>query len=234
MFALGFGIIVPFGLAFDSVYFAEHYFDGRWIVNIIGIVTFFSLLKSVDLRLRKLMIIMVPLGWVGEIIFCPILGLYDYRLGHIPLYVPLGHSIVYASGYLIHHSHWAKANNEIMKKIFLVFFISIFLIAGLVFNDILTLIFGFMFFYFGLRRKKWNTLYYYIACFALICEFTGPYLGNWVYTDYFLGFIPTNTPPVGVVYLYLGGDTAILRIMRYMDKKDILTPLDGIRPDHKW
>lgn len=233
-YSLSFALIVPLGLGLDSVYFAEHYFDGRWVLNAIAFFSFFAMLRVSNTRLRKLMIMMVPLGLIGEIVFSTLCGLYDYRLGHIPLYVPFGHAIVYGSGYMFHGSRWAQANNEIMKKVFFVFFVSIFAIAGIFYFDVFSIILGFMFFYRGLRRKQWNTLYYYIAIYVLIIEFAGTYFEVWQWEELAFGFIPTANPPVGAVYLYLGGDSVLLRIMRVMDKYKILTPLDGKRPEENW
>lgn len=233
-FALYFAIFTPLFLALDSTYFAQHYFDARLLVNIIIIGCFFKLLTAADSRLRKLMLIMVPLGLFGEIIFSLVLGLYEYRLNRIPLYVPFGHAAIYACGYLLKASAWAKTNDAKMKKIFFIFFASLFLIAGLFFNDIFSLIFGFLFFYRGLRRKGWNTLYYYVAIYVLIVEFSGTYFGVWQWQNLALGFIPTANPPVGAVFFYIGADSVLLRLMRFIDKKEILTPLDGKRPNENW
>lgn len=233
-FALYFALFTPIFLFLDSIYFARTFFDGRLMVDAIIVICFFIMLNIADTRLRKLMIIFVPLGYVGEVIFSHILDLYDYRLGNIPIYVPFGHAAVYGCGYMLHASKWAEANNELMKKIFFVFFVAVFSIAGLLFFDVFSIIFGFLFFYRGLRRKNWNTLYYYVAFYVLIVEFAGTYFGVWVWDDLALGFIPTANPPVGAVFFYIGADSVLLRIMRYIDKKNILTPLNGIRPNENW
>lgn len=229
-----FVIFTPLFLALDSTYFSTHFFDARWLVNALVIASFLKLLAAADGRLRKLMLVMVPLGLFGEIIFSLVLGLYEYRLGRIPLYVPFGHAAVYACGYLLHASDWAKANNDIMKKIFFIFFAALFVGAGVFFNDFFSVIFGFLFFYRGLRRKGWNTLYYYVALYVLVVEFAGTYFGVWQWQELTLGFIPTANPPVGAVFFYIGADSVLLRLMRFIDKKQFLTPLNGNRPNENW
>ncbi|MCJ8324511.1 MAG: hypothetical protein HRU29_06375 [Rhizobiales bacterium] len=233
-FALGFILFTPIFLSVDSTYFALYFFDGRWLANALVIGSFFIMLNVADTRLRKLMLVFVPLGYFGEVIFSHVLGLYDYRLGHIPLYVPFGHAAVYGCGYMLHATAWAKQHDALMKKIFAVFFAAIFVGAGVFYGDIFSLIFGFLFFYRGLRRKAWNSLYYYVAFYVLLVEFAGTYFNVWVWDSLALGFIPTANPPVGVVFFYIGADSVLLRIMRFIDRKNILTPLNGIRPKENW
>uniref|UniRef100_A0A2A4YZM2 Uncharacterized protein n=1 Tax=OCS116 cluster bacterium TaxID=2030921 RepID=A0A2A4YZM2_9PROT len=233
-FALYFVPFTILFLALDSQYMVDHYFDARLLVNILIIGSFFILLNCVDGRLRKLMLVFVPLGLFGEVIFSLVLGLYEYRLARIPLYVPFGHAAVYACGYLLHAQLWAQNNDMLMKKIFFVLFSGLFVGAGVFFGDVFSLIFGFLFFYRGLRRKQWNSLYYYVALYVVALEFAGTYFTVWQWQELTLGFIPTANPPVGAVFFYIGADSVLLRIMRFLDKKQILTPLNGIRPDEKW
>ncbi|MCJ8324510.1 MAG: hypothetical protein HRU29_06380 [Rhizobiales bacterium] len=220
-------------LGLDSQNFADAYFDGRLIVTIIVISYFFLMLQAADSRLRRLMLVMVPLSYIGEIIFCNVLDMYDYRENRIPLYVPFGHAIVYGSGYMFSFTKWANQHDAMMKKTFAVFFGAIFIGAGLLFFDILSLILGYLFFR-ALRRKKWLTLYYYVAIYVLIVEFTGTYFSVWVWDAYAIGFIPTVNPPVGAVFLYIGGDAVLLRVMRYMQKRKILIPTTHQRADEVW
>src|SRR5690606_15560928 len=79
-------------------------------------------------QLRRLIFTMVIVSYIGELIFCTWLGMYAYRTEHIPLYVPLGHAIVYASGYIYAHSQLASRQKTLLKKLFPVLFILILLI----------------------------------------------------------------------------------------------------------
>lgn len=226
----------PFSLLFlglDSVQFADIYFDGRTIVNFIVITYFFLMLKAADNRLRRLMIMMVPLSYFGEQVVCNLLDMYDYRGNRIPLWVPFAHAIVYGSGYILSQMRWMLAHEAVLKKVFIIFFISIFSIAGLYFGDILTLMLGLLYFH-VLRRKKWNNLYFFISLGALWVEYIGTYFGVWAWHPDALGFIPTLNPPAGAIYIYIGGDALLLRIMRFMDKKNILQPTDHNRAKEVW
>ena len=82
-------------LYFDSAYFKIE--GGVWITCLLTAILFVFQYKKATLRLRLLMILIVPLSYIGELISTEVLGLYAYRLGTVPVYIPIGHAVVYAS-----------------------------------------------------------------------------------------------------------------------------------------
>lgn len=213
-FAVSFPLFTTLALGIDSVYFAVHYFDGRQIANLLAIVyfTFFFLVS--DSYLRKLMVVMVFLSYIGELIFCSLLGMYSYRTVVIPLYVPFGHAIVYASGYVFAHTEWALRNDKLLKKEFAIGFILLFLSVGIFLNDLFSLIFG-VFFFLLLKRKKWQNLYYFIAICVIYIELVGTYFQCWKWSPKTFEIIPAVNPPMGAVFFYAGGDVLLLKIVEY-------------------
>ena len=207
-------------LGIDSVYFASNYFDGRQITNLFAIVYFSFFFLVSDFRLKKLMFVMVFLSYIGELIFCTLLRMYDYRTVVIPLYVPFGHAIVYASGYVFAHTEWAMRNDKILKKYFAIGFLLLFLSVGIFLDDIFSLIFG-IFFFLLLKRKKWQNLYYFIALCVIFIELAGTYFQCWKWVPKTFGLIPTINPPMGAVFFYAGGDVLLVKIVDYwkLDKK---------------
>lgn len=207
-------------LGIDSVYFASNYFDGRQITNLFAIVYFSLFFLVSDSRLKKLMFVMVFLSYIGELIFCTLLRMYDYRTVVIPLYVPFGHAIVYASGYVFAHTEWAMRNDKILKKYFAIGFLLLFLSVGIFLDDIFSLIFG-IFFFLLLKRKKWQNLYYFIALCVIFIELAGTYFQCWKWVPKTFGLIPTINPPMGAVFFYAGGDVLLVKIVDYwkFDKK---------------
>ena len=121
-YALFFTIFTVIALGIDSVFFTKHYFDARQITNLLAIVYFSLFFFASNSHLRKLMFIMVFLSYFGELIFCKWLAMYAYRSNDIPLYVPFGHAIVYASGYVFSESSWAIKNEKALRTFFAVFF----------------------------------------------------------------------------------------------------------------
>lgn len=219
---LYFAIFFPFftlvALGIDSVFFAANYFDGREITNLLAIIYFSFFFWFSDAYLRKLMFVMVFLSYIGELIFCTLLGMYDYRTEVIPLYVPLGHAIVYASGFVFAHTNWAIKNDKPLKKYFAIGFSLLFLFVGIFLNDVFSLIFG-VFFFLLLKRKKWQNLYYFIALCVLFIELVGTYFQCWKWVPKTFGLIPAVNPPMGAVFFYAGGDVLLVKIVEFWKSK---------------
>ncbi len=202
----------------DSPGFALHYFDGRYLTDLITLIYVGLMFAAADGRLRKRMFVMVPLSYLGELIFCTGLSMYDYRTPYVPFYVPFGHAIVYATGYIFAHTQWAERNEHLHRAIFIVLFILIFMGVWQYRNDVFSLIFGIAFF--GLLlRKKWQNLYFFIAMVVMMTELIGASLGCWAWYPITLGGIPTANPPMGAVFFYGGGDVLLDKIVRYYERK---------------
>ncbi|GIZ09340.1 hypothetical protein FUMI01_20670 [Flavobacterium sp. UMI-01] len=164
------------------------------------------------------MFVMVGLSYIGELIFCKLLGMYEYRTPMIPLYVPFGHAIVYASGYVYAHAFWSLQKEYSIRKYFLWFFAALFLGVGILLQDYFSLVFGVLFFWL-LKRKKWQNLYCFIALCVVFIELVGTYFKCWAWEPEIFGFIPTSNPPMGAVFFYAGGDVLLAKIVKIWDTK---------------
>lgn len=213
-----FTVFTIVALGIDSVFFSVHYFDARQITNVLAIAYFLLLFFASDSHLRKLMFAMVFLSYIGELIFCKLLGMYNYRTAAIPLYVPFGHAIVYASGYIFAHTNWAIRNEKKLQIAFAVFFIALFLGVGILLNDWFSLLFGSLFFVL-LKRKRWQNLYYFIALCVIFIELVGTYFGCWTWVPKTFGTIPAANPPMGAVFFYAGGDVLLAKIANAWENK---------------
>jgi hypothetical protein len=218
--AFGFTVFTILALGIDSVFFTQKYFDARAITNVAAIVYFFLLFFSAEIYLRKLMIVMVFLSYIGELIFCKLLGMYDYRTAFIPLYVPFGHAIVYASGFIFAHAPWSVQHEQPLRKFFAIFFSVLFIAVGLFLNDIFTLLFGLLFFAL-MKRKRWQNLYYFIALCVIFIELVGTYFQCWTWVPKTFGVIPAVNPPMGAVFFYAGGDVLLVKIVSMWDKRKL-------------
>jgi hypothetical protein len=217
-FAAFFTVFTSIALAIDSVFFTQRYFDARQITNVLAISYFLLLFFASDSHLRKLMFAMVFLSYIGELIFCKLLGMYEYRTVAIPLYVPFGHAIVYASGYIFAHTHWAIRNEKKLQFAFAIFFISLFLGVGILLNDWFSLLFGSLFFVL-LKRKHWQNLYYFIALCVIFIELVGTYFQCWAWAPKTFGVIPAANPPMGAVFFYASGDVLLAKIANTWENK---------------
>lgn len=216
LFFIPFTLLVLF---IDSPAFAYHYFDGRLLTTFIAISYFLLLFMQADMQLRRLMLLTVVISYIGEVLLCNVLDMYDYRKGHVPLYVPFGHAIIYASGFLLSRTTFSVRHDRLFRNLFLSLFAGLFIGSWLLRNDVFTLITGTLFFLL-LWRKRWQTLYLFIAAHALWTEVFGAALGCWVYSDRMYGLIPAANPPMGMVFFYLGGDIVIGKLAeRWQSRK---------------
>lgn len=213
-YALFFTVFTIIALSIDSISFSRNYFDGRIITNIFAIIYFTLIFNVSDQKLKKLMIIMVVLSYIGELIFCKLLGMYNYRTETIPLYVPFGHSIVYASGVIYSQTNWAKKNEIFLKKAFLIFFVLLFTSVGFFLNDVFSLLFGSLFFLI-LKRKKWDNMYSFIALCVIFIELVGTYFQCWSWIPKIFTTIPAANPPMGAIFFYAGGDVLLVKIASF-------------------
>jgi hypothetical protein len=220
LLAFFFTIFTIVALGIDSVFFTNRYFDARGITNVLAIIYFGFLFFTASLTLRKLMFVMVPLSYIGEIIFCKIIGFYHYRTDFIPLYVPFGHAIVYASGFIFATTEWVEKNEKRIRIFFISFFILLFAVVGIFLNDIFSLLFGALFFLL-LKRKRWQNLYCFIALCVIFIELVGTYFQCWTWYSKTFSIISTVNPPMGAVFFYAGGDVLLVKIIAIWDRKKL-------------
>lgn len=210
--ALVFPLFTLLALGVDSPYFRQHYFDGRQLANVMAIGYFGLMYRLSGSYLRKLMLVMVPLSYIGELIFCKLLHMYDYSESAIPVYVPFGHAIVYASGFVYAHTAWAAKHDEKLQLFFKIFFLLLFVGAGIFLNDIFTVVSGMLFFVL-LKRKRWQNLYCFIALCVIFIELAGTGYGCWSWRPEIFGMVPAANPPLGAVFFYAGGDVLLVKIV---------------------
>lgn len=213
-YAYFFPLFTVIALWIDSIHFSNMYFDGRNLTNVLAILYFCLFFNSAQSYLKKLMFTMVFLSYLGELIFCKLLGMYNYRTADIPLYVPFGHAIVYASGFVFAENSLIVRNTILLKKIFFTSFAILFLGVGLVLNDCFSIIFGLLFFVL-MRRKKWQNVYYTIALCVIFIELVGTFFKCWTWVPKTFGLIPAANPPMGAVFFYAGGDVILAKIVSY-------------------
>ena len=215
--AIGYFPLMFFALSLESAASREVYGEMRWLLDLIMMIYCALMLLCARAQLRQLMMIMVPLSFIGEVLFCELCGLYSYRTDFIPIYVPFGHAVVYASGYLLTQQNWCGQHRDLLKSIFTVFYTLLFLGVGVVGGDRFTLILGSLFF--GvLRRKQWDNLYFIVGLCALWVELVGTQFGCWQWSPLSFGVIPAANPPLGVVFFYAGGDAVLSKVDRLVTR----------------
>lgn len=201
------------GLYLDSYPLAQSYLHTQWITNLFVISTFVWIYRQVSSQVKQLMFYGVIVAFGGEVFFSLVLDMYTYRLENLPLYVPFGHAIVYASVYyLVKEPLVQKYQKNIIR----------FLYIGMIIYSTLWLIFamdvfGFLCMFVILwlfKRRPQTKLFFLLMFFTIVyLELLGTHYQCWhwpsVWFDTFT-WIPSANPPSGISVFYFAFDAGCL------------------------
>jgi hypothetical protein len=151
---------------------------------------------------RRLLLVCLLFGTLGECLLALVFGLYEYRLGNLPLFVPPGHALLLRLGMLLAPRLPAAIGRAVP-----------WLAAPVVLGFALTGIdtFGvllFAGFVLACRRASTRQLYAVMFVLALGLELLGTWLGNWRWAAQVPWLsLSTSNPPLaaGVFYCVLDG-----------------------------
>ncbi|NLQ16179.1 hypothetical protein HGG82_00900 [Marinomonas sp. M1K-6] len=185
----------------------------QWITNGLVFLCFAWVYSRVATKLKKLMLYGVVLALLGEVVFAIWLGMYEYRLENVPLYVPLGHSLVYAAVFYLQKEKIIQRNKTRVVSV-LYWAMIVYSSLWLVFDKD---VFGFLCMlgvvYF-LRKKPSNELFFLIMFFMVVyLELLGTYYQCWVWPETWFNkvpFITSSNPPSGISVFYFAFDIGCL------------------------
>ncbi|KTC83441.1 hypothetical protein [Legionella cincinnatiensis] len=216
---------LPLFLLIDSPWAAQFISHGQDICNIISIVTYSLFLFYTREKLYWLILLMTLCGLGGEIFGSLILGLYEYRLKNIPVYIPLGHALLYAMVYYTSR-HPCIIRNKVKVKqclaqfAFLAAFLSLFMI-----NDVAGFL-GYLTFLVVLRFRKNKLFYLFMFAMTYYLELMGTIFYTWSWygvTGAHPHFPPIGFTPSAAAILYVFVDLMInslyfyfLKILRFV------------------
>jgi len=201
------------GLFLDSASFANISQHGQLITNILILPIFFWTYTQTSKQVKQLMIFGLLLATLGEIVFSLLLGMYTYRLENLPLYVPFGHSLVYASVYYIVKEPIIKQHEERIIQL-LYFSILLYSTLWLIFSSD---VFGFlcMLVIIAIFKRRPHTKLFFLVMYFMIVylELLGTYYECWSWPEIWFGvieYIPSANPPSAISVFYFGFDAGCL------------------------
>lgn len=206
-------IVIGVGLFIDSLYITQFTAYGQDMTNALVFVVFLWILWKTSKVTRVLMLVGVPIAFVGEVTLSVGLGMYTYRLENVPHYVPLGHAIVYASIYYLSKEPWIRQRQQgIIKILYVIMFI--YSLLWLIFaNDV----FGFICMVIAmlLFKRFPDTKLFFLMMFFMVVylELIGTYYGCWVWPPVWFDvftWIPSANPPSGIGAAYFLFDASCL------------------------
>lgn len=201
------------GLYIDSQNLAQTYQHTQWITNVLVILSFFAIYKQVSKQVKQLMIygLIVALG--GEVLFSLVLGMYTYRLENLPLYVPFGHAIVYASVYYLIKEPWIqKHQHRIIPFLYIamILYSTLWLFWGDdMFGFLCMLVIIWLF-----KRRPQTKLFFLFMFFTIVyLELLGTHYGCWYWPEIWFdkfSWISSANPPSAISVFYFAFDAGCL------------------------
>jgi hypothetical protein len=202
---IGLFIFMVFVLFFDSVYFSENVKEVQNILNFLMIIGFFIMYFRTVKRVQELMIFAVIIGFLGEYLFSKYLGMYTYRLGNIPLYVPFGHAVLFARVFRFSKVSLVRKYHKNIEQFFgsiIILFASMYL---LFFADVFGFVMTICVFLLLWKRPKDRMFFFTMYLLVAILEIGGTAFGCWKWPNIAFGrfeFLPSNNPPSGISLFY--------------------------------
>lgn len=211
------------GLIIDSKYVALNYFEhAQWINNILVLLLVVFLYKKSPPRSKALLINAIIIAVIGEYVFSKVFGMYAYRLGNIPHYIPLGHAVVFLFVYNFCKKQQVRAHKKILEQVLTVIIIFLSLTFLIFKSDVYGFILTILIFYFLRNYPKEKLFYLTMYVFVVYTENLGTALECWEYPliafDKF-NFLPSANPPIGVSFFYFGLDRGTVSIYKRMHKE---------------
>jgi hypothetical protein len=159
---------------------------------------------------RLLAALFVPISAAGEGVFSLLFGLYHYRLGGVPIYVPFGHAILLSVGLVLADSPLVRRHERRVRDALILFHGGLMAGAFLLLGDSLTAIFG-AGFALILWRKRGRPFYLIMGVLVLYIELLGTIWGCWAWAPAPWGILHTTNPPTGAFACYVIADIIAMK-----------------------
>lgn len=211
----GFFPLVALVLGADSVWFSGDDLKGQLLSNGLTGLYFMLLLWGLDREEKLMAIIFVPFSAVAEYMFSSVWEVYTYRLEAVPIYVPLGHGILFSTGLMLSKLPVIKSQNRIQEKLLSLqgmLWVGAIVLWQDVFSAILGTLLGVILWWRGCRL-----IYPIMGFLVLYIELLGTGWGCWAWEEKAFNLFQTTNPPVAVLVFYVFGDIVMLKMSRYLN-----------------
>lgn len=182
---------------------------GQTAVNVVVWALFVHLLRGADRPGRVLLLACVVLAGLGECLLSLVWGLYDYRLGNVPLFVPPGHALLLLLGIQVaarlprRITWWVPAVAAPLVAWHA--FVGADRLGVLLFALLLA----------AMVISPARKLYAVMFVLALAMELYGTWLGNWRWREAVPGLeLAMQNPPLCAGAFYAVLDLLVLGVMR--------------------
>ncbi len=187
---LAVAVWIPIVLAVDGVV-------STWLLGLFTSALLVALTAAQPTLVRYQVAIVVAFATVIELVFSGWLGVYEYRLGMVPLYVPAGHGLVYLAALDFGDWEWARRHSRLLIQgtVAVVLGVAVYALLGTR-TDVLGAFWALCLLGF-LRWGRAPLLF--IGAFWVVTwlEVLGTRWGVWTWQPYdtILGWVPMGNPP---------------------------------------
>ena len=213
----GFFPLVALVLGADSLWFSADDFRGQLLADLLTALYFILLLWGLDSRERLMVIIFVPFSALAEYIFSSVFEVYTYRLETVPIYVPLGHAILFSTGLMLSKLPAIVNQNRLQPTLLslqAILFAGAILFLQDIFSAVLGTLFALVLWWRGCRL-----IYPIMGFLVLYIELLGTGWGCWVWQENAFHLFHTTNPPFGAFVFYVFGDIAMLKLSRHLNSE---------------
>ncbi|NQW37488.1 MAG: hypothetical protein HQ471_10830 [Flavobacteriales bacterium] len=214
-------LFIGIGLYVDSIYFSEIYPNGQWIANFAMFLMFWRAFSHGTKRSRELMIYAVLIGVGGEYLFSIGFEMYTYRLDRVPIYVPLGHAIIYIVTVYFTRRAAVKKFRVTIEKILIgciIIYATLFLVFA---NDVFGFVMSLLVVWILRNKPRERLLYLSMYAVVAVLEIVGTSYQSWYWPDTAFGLVPflkSANPPSGICLFYFGLDLGCLWLYKQRHK----------------
>ena len=214
-YVIGIPLLLVAITALDSTAVAAHTSLGQPLA-VAGTLVFWALmLRRAGWRLRRLMVLGLVAATAGEVVFSLGLGMYRYRLGSIPLYVPPGHTLLYAAIFVFVRRPWVHQRAHILAPLLFLACTAYTLAWYQVAHDRFGLCCFALFALLWLVNKPARLFFAAMYLLVAFLEQWGTHFGCWRWPPELLGHlsqVPSGNPPSGVALFYVLFDLSCLAL----------------------
>jgi hypothetical protein len=193
--------LIPAGLALDQ----SIDFWGQTLTNLGVWAVFICWVRGMCAGDQWMLAVCVFYAALGEVFLSLAWGLYEYRLGNVPLFVPPGHALLFMLGLTLarHAPRWV----EWFVPLAATPFVLLLALTGLGTLDALL----FALFLLCLLSGRASRLYAVMFVLALAMELCGTQLGNWTWAAVVPWWgLTTVNPPLAAGAFYCVLDTLVV------------------------
>lgn len=204
----------------DSKLVAAHFAYGQWVSNALMIVAFLLIYRSAPPRLHALMKYGVVIGLAGELLFSLGFGMYDYRLANVPVYVPPGHSLMYAAVYYFVREPFVLRHKRAVSGAMLwgsIAYAAYWLTAH---NDVYGAVCTALFVLLIAREEHSRMFFLTMFVFVGYLEQVGTRFECWFWHEIAFdkySWLPSGNPPSGISVFYFAFD--VLCLLAYLKRR---------------